>query len=57
MKALLKSIFVTSLFMVMALQMVAQDKNKAHMLGLLGGVAFTSNPPALQKLTDRKSVV
>lgn len=35
MKALLKSIFVTSLFMVMALQMVAQDKNKAHMLDCL----------------------
>lgn len=57
MKAVLRSILVTTLFMVMALPMMAQDKNKAHMLGLLGGVAFTSNPPALQKLTDKSHYV
>ena len=57
MKAVLKSILVTILFMVMALQMMAQDKNKSHMLGFLGGVAFTSNPPALQKLTEKSHYV
>lgn len=57
MKAVLRSILVTTLFMVMALPIMAQDKNKAHMFGLLGGVAFTSNPPALQKLTDKSHYV
>jgi len=33
------------------------DKDKAHMFGVLGGVAFTSNPPALQKLTDKSHYV
>lgn len=33
------------------------NKNKSHMLGLIGGAAFTSNPPALQKLTDKSHYV
>lgn len=54
--------FITTL-MVIALAIVsiqiacAQDKNKANMIGFLGGVAFTSNPPALQSLTDKSHYV
>lgn len=54
--------FITTLVVtVLAINSIqvtyAQDKNKAHMIGFLGGVAFTSNPPALQKLTDKSHYV
>lgn len=34
-----------------------RSSNKSHLIGVLGGVAFTSNPPALQKLTDKSHYV
>lgn len=49
--------FFTALLMFVALPTRAQDKDKARLLGVLGGVAFTSNPPALQKLTDKSHYV
>lgn len=56
MKAVLRSILVTALFMFVAVSAIAQSR-KDHMFGLLGGVAFTSNPPALQKLTGKSHYV
>ena len=44
-----------ALFLYMTAAM-AQD-SKTHLFGLVGGVAFTSNPVALQKLTDNTHYV
>ncbi len=33
------------------------DNNKSNLLGLVGGVAFTTNPTALQKLTNKSHYV
>lgn len=57
MKEVLRSILATVLFMLVASPIMAQKSKKSHLFGVLGGVAFTSNPPALQKLTDKSHYV
>lgn len=58
----MKRIFLYAVVLAIAIVLTqkayAQDKpNKSHLIGLVGGVAFTSNPPALQKLTDKSHYV
>lgn len=58
MKRILLHAVVLAIALVCTQSMYAQpNKDKTNMIGLLGGVAFTSNPPALQKLTDKSHYV
>lgn len=58
MKRFITTLMVVAISLVSAQVSCAQSKSdKVNMLGLLGGVAFTSNPPALQKLTNKSHYV
>ena len=50
-------VLVAASLMLVTLPTMAQSNDKAHMFGLIGGVAFTSNPPALQNLTGKSHYV
>lgn len=43
--------------LIAVMPVMAQGNKKSRLFGVLGGVAFTSNPPALQKLTDKSHYV
>ncbi len=56
-KTALKSILVAASLLTCALQTMAQNSDKVHMLGLLGGLSVTSNPPALQQSKHKANYV
>ena len=57
MKAIEASVLAITILLIAVLPTMAQRSNKSHLMGFLGGVAFTSNPPALQKLTNKSHYV
>ena len=52
-----KTFLFTVVATLIAVMPTLARSNKSHLFGILGGVAFTSNPPALQKLTDKSHYV